>query len=178
MTPAEFGQKLAKYFGEWKEEEHKRAVWGFVKTKSDQYLDAMYQLLMESRPPNFGAPSLFDIKEYHEEACNRMDFRKGLPASVREIQKAITGTVETPRETGFDADPNIKKLREKWETDQKRRDEEPLVYHRKEPAFPWLDGIRGDEPITLSSEYYEELSQEERMRRYCAKKAAIQGVKA
>lgn len=171
MTPHEFGKKLIVYFGEWKEEEHKRMVWEFVKTKSTQYLDAMYRMLVESRPPNFGAPSLFDIKERHEEACNRMDFSKGMPEVVMEERRMLEGPPEErAQEKYFDADPNIKKLREKWAADKDKKDNTPLVYHRATPAFPWLDGIRGDEKVSISPEFYEEVSMAERMSRYCARR--------
>lgn len=75
MTPIEWIQKAAGTWGNWDDKlpESKRAVWEYLKSKSGRYLNALYAVLVERRPPRYGAPSLPDLREVHEEAAQRME---------------------------------------------------------------------------------------------------------
>lgn len=162
------------YYGEYRPV-MRAEVARYLEQRSAKYLDALQLTLKRCHSAEYKmGPDIKRLIDLREETLTRMEIDKGLPDSVVEMQKAIEGPVEK-RESGLDADPNIQKLREKWETDRKGKVEEPLDYHRAEPALPWLDGVRGDEDVSLSAEYYDDVSLEERMRRYCVKRKAVHG---
>jgi hypothetical protein len=172
MTPQEFGKKVMVFWGDWKEPEHKAAVWDWIKSKSSTYLDVMYRLLTESRPIAYGPLSPADMKERHAEACDRAE----LFSADKTNKLQITGPVEEVIHiSGYKSEWDVcmGPIRKKYEEQQEEAKEFPaLAYKRKEPAFPWLEGVSGDEKVTLSEDYYTDMSLDERMRKYCARRKA------
>jgi len=73
MTAQECGLWLVQYYGPYKEEVHKRAVWDFLKGKNRRYCAAMRQCLEAVRPPNWHPPSQKDLRDLHAEAVRKMD---------------------------------------------------------------------------------------------------------
>lgn len=173
MTPQEFGRKCVSYFGDWKEPEHKSALWDWIKTKNSTYLDIMYKLIVESRPPGYGAPSVFDLKQHHEECVTRAqlfyaDGKRSLDLKQIEDQTEKPMPISSYQQ---EWDRCMDALRKRAEEDKKEAEEHPVVeIKRSEPLFKELDGIRGDEDIALNSDYYKNMTVAERMGSYCSRR--------
>lgn len=130
-------------------------VLAYLGQKNERYLDSLQGVIKRTHSAQYGkGPDIKALLGMADETLTRMTIEKGLPDVVREEQRMIAGPPEERAHPKyFDADPNIQKLKEKWEKDQNKKDHEPLDYKRVVEALPWLNEVRGDEKVTLSDRY-------------------------
>lgn len=173
MTTPEFMKACEDYFGRWQRITVKAAVSQFMQARNDYYRDELWILLRNGRTVAYGPPDVKAITDLHVEVCDALDIRmmKNPPSA---LLTDGDDTLCTPGERKAFWESIAEKFHEKWEADKKAHNDAPPRYTRKEKAFPYLDGIRGDETVTILADFYDEtISMEDRMKHYSAARAAI-----
>jgi hypothetical protein len=89
MTARDFSSNCASYFGPWKNQGVRITVEAYLSRRAENYLDALWPLLRDSRNTSFGAPDMKALTDLHVEACDEMDRVTALRA-LDGVTKQIT----------------------------------------------------------------------------------------
>lgn len=169
MTPKGFLSACSRYFGPWPGDKPgvADAVSAYVATKRPEFLAALWPIVRDSRPVGYGPPDMACLMEHAEGAAEYARTHMILPTSVRPMLED-----NEPRATMAEVRAALAatavRLAEKQEA--AKREREAGSAPKAPKPFAYLDGVRWNDTVQLSPEFYDEtITMEERMRNYAAR---------